>query len=139
MESNQFYVYLSSDDSKIYFPDNKAAHFTIKLPEILHLRGKWQLALCDIQYPSIEKKKPEQLLLLADICQDSIIGDTRSPVLRRFKYRTRGYTDFNVLYYVSLKNREVDRISVYLRTDSGEEPSFVSGTVKCTLHFQHVE
>ena len=135
MDSEQFYVYLSSDDSKIYFPDNVPAKFTVKLPETLHLRGKWQLALCDVQYPSIEKKQPEQLLLLTDICQDSIVGETRMPILRRFKYTTEGYTSFGVFYYVTLKNREVDRISVYLRTDSGEEPSFVSGTVKCTLHF----
>ena len=139
MDSNQFYVYLCSNDSKIYFPENKSAKFSVKLPERLYLPGKWQLALCDVQYPSIEKKKPEQLLVLADICQDCIIGETRSPVLRRFKYRSRGYAEFGVFYYVPLKNQEVDHISIYLRTDSGEEPLFTSGRVRCTLHFKHVE
>ena len=138
MDSNQFYVYLSSDESKTYFPDNQPSKFTVKLPETLHLQGKWQLALCEIQYPPI-RKKPEQLLVLTDLCQDSIVGETRLPILRRFKYTKRGYSSFGVFYYATLKSLEVDQISIYLSTDTGEDASFTSGTLKCTLHFQHVE
>ena len=140
MESKQFYVYISSADSTDYFPDNEPSKFTVKLPETLRLRGKWQLALCEIQYPSIQKKKkkPEQLLILCDLCQDSIVGEKRLPVLRRMRYEEPGNTSFGIFYYVSLKTQEADRITVYIKTEKGEEPSFESGKLLCTLHFQHV-
>ena len=139
MESRQFYVYISSSESSQYFPDNQPSRFTIKLPETLRLHGKWQIALSEIQYPSIQKK-PEQLLILCDLCQYSIVGDTRLPILRRIKYKDRGsrFHSFGLLYYVALKTQEVDRVSIYVKTDTGEEPSFTGGKLRCVLHFKHV-
>ena len=137
MESRQFYVYISSSDSTNYFPDNQPSKFTVKLPETLRLHEKWQLALCEIQYPSIQNK-PDQLLILCDLCQDSIVGDKRLPILRRMTFEDPGYRSFGVFYYVNLKAHEVDRITVYLKTETGQEPSFGSGKLLCTLHFQHV-
>ena len=41
----QFYLHLSSEDSKTYFPGNDTGTFTVKLPEILQLKGSWEVAL----------------------------------------------------------------------------------------------
>ena len=37
----QFYLHISSEDSKTYFPGNDTGTFTVKLPEILQLQGSW--------------------------------------------------------------------------------------------------
>jgi len=35
-----------------YYADNKTSHFTVKLPKILTLAGKWAAALAEIHYPN---------------------------------------------------------------------------------------
>ena len=72
----QFYLHLSSEDSKTYFPGNDTETFTLKLPEILQLKGCWEVALCAIDLPSV---KPQWILICSDICVESIYGEIVSP------------------------------------------------------------
>ena len=74
----QFYLHLSSEDSKTYFPGNDTGTFTVKLPEILQLQGSWEVALCAIDLPKV-KKKPQRILVCSDICMESIYGEKRLP------------------------------------------------------------
>ena len=48
MDEKNIYLFLSSDDSKNYHPDNVAHSFTVELPERVNLDGNWMIALCDI-------------------------------------------------------------------------------------------
>ena len=48
----QHHLFLSWDDSIEIYPDNKAGDFTIELPQILSLEGKWVCALKDVKYSS---------------------------------------------------------------------------------------
>ena len=59
----QFYVHLSSRDSMQYFPRNNTSRFTVKLPEILHLNGQWEVALCEIGLPKA-KPQPKEVTCL---------------------------------------------------------------------------
>jgi hypothetical protein len=47
-----FYLTLTSNSSMEYYTDNKTSHFTVKLPKILTLTGKWAVALAEIHYPN---------------------------------------------------------------------------------------
>ncbi len=47
-----FYLTLTSNSSMEYYADNKTSHFTVKLPKILTLVGKWVVALDEIHYPN---------------------------------------------------------------------------------------
>ena len=100
----QFYLHLSSEDSKTYFPGNDTETFTLKLPEILQLKGCWEVALCAIDLPSV---KPQRILICSDICGESIYGE--------------------------------ERITVYIKSGSGETLSLPKGSTSCTLHFRHVK
>ena len=51
MSSQDFYVTLLSDSSKIYFPDNTSTHFCTQLAKSIHLDGEWCVGLTEIQYP----------------------------------------------------------------------------------------
>ena len=131
----QFYVHLSSEDSKTYFPGNDVGTFTVKLPEILQLKGSWEMALCAIDLPKV-KKKPHRILVCSDICVESIYGEKRLPLLRVITGRIP--TSFQPLQYIPVRIQEVERITVYIKSGSGETLSFPKGSTSCTLHFRNV-
>ena len=130
----QFYLHLSSEDSKTYFPGNDTETFTLKLPEILQLKGCWEVALCAIDLPSV---KPQRILICSDICGESIYGEKRLPLLRVITGRIP--TSFQPLQYIPLRIQEVERITIYIKSGSGETLSLPKGSTSCTLHFRHVK
>lgn len=48
---NGFYMTLPSNSSMIYHPGNKLSQYTTRLPQSIHLTGKWEVGLVEIQYP----------------------------------------------------------------------------------------
>ena len=129
----QFYVHLSSGDSKHYFPRNDTFRFTIKLPEILHLKEHWEVALCSITLPRTKEKK---LLVCSDVCSESIIGEKRLPLLRVLTGRIP--SSFKSLQYIRVRSQDIERITIYINSSSGSPVSFTAGECNCTLHFKHV-
>ena len=110
-----FYVHLSSADSKQYFSKNDTSRFTMKLPEILHLKG---------------------LLVCSDLCGESIIGEKRLPLLRVLTGRIP--TSFEPLQYIPVRLQETERVTIYINSETGDPASFVAGDCDCTLHLKHV-
>ena len=108
----QFYVHLSSADSKQYFSKNDTSRFTMKLPEILHLKGQWEVALCTI---SIPKTKPKQKKLL--VCSESIIGEKRLPLLRVLTGRIP--TSFEPLQYIPVRLQDIECVTIYKHRNWG--------------------
>ena len=45
-----FYLTLPSNSSLAYFPDNKASHFTTKLPQPQELDGEYEVGLAELQF-----------------------------------------------------------------------------------------
>ena len=91
----QFYVHLSSADSKQHFSKNDTSRFTMKLPEILHLKGQ-----CTISIPKT-KPKQKKLLVCSDLCGECNIGEKRLPLLRVLTGRIP--TSFEPLQYIPVK------------------------------------
>jgi hypothetical protein len=54
-DSENVYLNVCSRDSLIYFPDNKAADFRVKLAKPMHLKGCWKISLCEIWLYNISK------------------------------------------------------------------------------------
>ena len=52
---NGFYVFLPSNSSHEYFPDNTISHFTTRLRKPLDLSGEWEVALVEISLPTLWK------------------------------------------------------------------------------------
>ena len=129
----QFYVHLSSDDSKEYFTENNSSKFTVILPEQLHLTGSWEVALCAISYPKL-RPKPNKILICSDICSESIIGEKRLPLLEVITGKLPA--SFYPRQYIPVRVQEVNQISVYIKDGSGALASFNRGTSMCTLHFK---
>lgn len=51
MELGSFYLTLPSNASKEMFPGNQISNFTTKLAKPIDLKGDWEVALTEIQYP----------------------------------------------------------------------------------------
>ncbi len=126
------YLHLSSNDSKSTHPDNKPFEFTVNLPRNLILNGAWEIALTEIYFQG--KSGSKNLYIFTDICESSYVADTFLPLLRIVK--RSGPLD--IPYYIKLSQDFVSELKVYIRTDGLKEPSFLIGTLRCTLHLRPI-
>ena len=122
------YIYLSSDDSLEYFPNNTNFDFTVELAQ--EFRGAYRLALCEIYFtPAIE-----DLYVFCDVCSRSRVLDDLLPLLRI----VRAPGEFANLYYQELTRPILQRIRLYIRDKSLNIPSTDIGTVRCTLRLEPI-
>ena len=142
LKMDEFYIHLSSTDSDNVYPHNIPADFQVQLPERLRFRGIWQCALAEIQYmsgSSMTKTIPSSLWLNSNVCCASIVGNTKAPILRCFPSVLDTYEySFQNLHYYPVKLTELDVIHIYINTDDGKRASFLTGTLKVTLHFRQL-
>ena len=131
------YVYLSSKAStKEHYPDNSASAFTTVLPEALDFQGDWEVALVELSYPG-SASKGGTVHILTDIIVDSILGDSKLPVLRRINLASKGKSlVFDTPFYKPLKNNLIQRLTLSIANSKGEKHSFDKGECRCTLHFR---
>ena len=134
---SHFYIHLSSEDSKIYFPANNVNTFTVKLPEVLKLDGQWEVSLCELFYPANNAVK--NLFISSNLCIDTIIGDQKRPLLRMVRTKKSGYAEFGQRYYIPVSSDTIDRVTIYINTENETEIPFSSGTFRCTLHIRKNE
>ena len=143
------YLYLRSNDSLDFYPDNNVHSFTVKLPKRLYLHGKWVCAICEIYLPPFHSEEslttPQAVAIdvCSTICGDTVIGNQHAPVIRRLvitgEERLSGTRQrFNPLQYTELIRHEASEIHIYLRHES--QLQFPVGNVPlyCTLHLKKI-
>ena len=138
---NEFYIHVCSKDSKDIYPQNTPADFQVQLPERLRFHGTWECALAEIEYifpsPPITETMTTSLWVNTNVCNVSIVGNTKSPILRRVPLMQGTYdASFQLLHYYPVNMMSFDVIHLYINTDDGERASFLHGTLKATLHFR---
>ena len=71
----EFQLTLPSNSSVEYYPNNKAADFTTRLPTSISLEGEWEAALIDIPYPHNWYNIPEDvgIVLIVEPADESIL------------------------------------------------------------------
>lgn len=130
----EFYIHLCSNDSMDSFPLNKPHDFTLNLPERIQFKGdEWSCAVVELILPS---ELNETAYLCTNVCQESIIGQRRVPVLRRI---TSAHTEPSHVIRVPLKTNELSVLRLYLEHHDGSKVSLSSGTSYATLHFSKYE
>jgi len=138
----EFYIHLSSEDSKDLYPHNTPADFRVQLPERIQLLGRWKCALAEIKFvsPTQRSTLDTSLLLNSNLCDSSIVGNTKAPILRRMPLTRGTYNKtYDFLHYYPIKTFNFDTIHLYINTDTGERASFIRGPLKATLHFRRTE
>ena len=134
--TRKHYLFLSSRDSEIYYPDNKPTDFTIELTETLNLPGEWEHSLLEIFFT---KRITDDIVVFCDICTNSNIHNTKLPVLRYMQNGTyRNNNSFMQSISVPITQSQLQRLRVYLRTVSGAIPTFINEPVRCTLLLKRI-
>lgn len=126
------YVYISSDNSKDFYPKNNAYDFTVKLNDPLELQGKWKVALSAFYFGD----EPLELYVYCTLCESNNVLDRYLPILRRI-YQSS--SEFQNLQFVSVNRNFVDTIKFYIRDLNHEIPSKTISRVSCALNFSMIK
>ena len=134
------YVYVNSDESDAYFPDNEVHRFKVHLETPLMLEGLWKVGLIEFR-AKLGKSKPvkeDSLLVFTNLCSESVVNGVQQPLLRRLEKNVRDGWSYilDSVIYLTVKKSEVLEFDVYIKTDSGTSPSFLQSPIKLTLHFK---
>ena len=133
---NEYYFYITSDDSKEQHPENKGSDFTVELTKSINLEGDWECSLKQVGFSS--DIDTDILYICSDLCEESLACGSFYPVLRVVSNKTkktwRSLT-FNDPYYVRLRGQSIQRIRIFLR---GVQlaPVTLDTLLTCTLHLR---
>lgn len=141
MDRQRIYCYLSSENSKSHFPQNEAGDFKVQLGERLHLKGGWECALVEFQYnlPQIPESDVSEIYICSNLCDSSLIGKAKLPILRRIPNLINGIDtiqSFDHVFYVPVVQQEFSVVDIYIRDKNLKRLSFDTGSISCTLHFK---
>jgi hypothetical protein len=80
------------------------------------------------------------LFVYCDLVQESIVGDTKAPLLRTLNVEGQ-YGDivqkiYNNPIYVPLQKTHFDTVEINIKTENGQPVPFMSGKAIVTLHFR---
>jgi hypothetical protein len=133
------YLFISSTDSKDWFPQNNSQNFRIKLPSSLKLDGLWRCALTEFSYtPIFEGLIPKEIYICCDIVQDSYACNSTLPLLRKVNVPSQHSSRIQILFpqnfYIPVSQEEIQYINMYIKDENLQNPSFGSEPVTCTLH-----
>ena len=139
------YIYIKSDESDFYFPDNKAYKFKVHLNTPLFFDGFWKVALTEFYVEKDKKNKVSKssksdiICITSDIVRESIVQGSEQPVLRRL--RRNSYLAWNHIldspYYLPLKKKEFTEFEIIIKDDDNEDlASFLQTPLYMTLHFK---
>ena len=124
------YLYLNSDDSKQYYPNNTPFDFTVKLSDPLELPGKWKLALSEIHFSN----RDVEWYVYCELCESNNVMDYNLPILRR----VHNPSIFENLYFLPINSTYVDTLRIYIRNRNHAIPSVDIQRLNCTLILENV-
>ena len=140
---DNFYIFLSSSDSKQINSTNKPHDFTVVLPQSISFNREegteWTVALADIAITN-QGDLTKTILVFCDIVSPSLIRGSYNPVLRSFPSQTLKSTSLFLPYYLPVNSSLIERIRIYLVDDKLKPITFdeSKGDIEltCSLHFQ---
>lgn len=130
MDSDEFYMYLSNDDSINYFPHNKAHDFRVIIPKQLNLDGEWLVALTEI-ITTVESTR--FVNVFCDIIESQIIGDQYLKLISRVELNSLGKL-IEHPHYCKLETKNFHQIHMSLANEDGS--LFKAKKVYLVLHFK---
>ena len=147
--STQHFLYLSSDDSANYFPNNSHEDFYVKMLNPLIFEDTSLCGVIGFQYyDSIllnNKPIPDNaslnMYICSSICQQSFVNDSMLPVLTRFNIKVNNDSMLKEIMisnpiYIPIVQYFNQDIHVYIKGDEGNDISVTKGPTKVTLHLK---
>ena len=128
------YLFLNSRNSKEHHQTNTSTDFTVELPKTYQLDGDWEVALKEIECRIGE----DLFYVLSDICQESCVNGTLSPILRsvRRERKKDALFTFTDPYYVPVRPDRLSRVRIFIRGRSLQPVKTDATVFYCTLHLR---
>ena len=120
MERRQRTLYLTNASSQSFYQEtNDCYDFTCRLAEPLILEpiGSWMCCLTQCVIPNLTKAP---LYIICDVCDSTLLGEKKLPVLRVIHTTKSQFPDFSCAQYVSI--REINQIRIRFQTADGKTP-----------------
>ena len=140
MQTDDFYLFVSSSDSLKVHENNVGSHFIVQLPKTYYLDGKWECALIEASFVPDFEEHTDHILICTNAIDSSYIQNTSLPVLRRIEIMQEDKTDltFDQRFYfnLNLNQTALSRLNIYVLDDKLQQPRFKVDKVNCTLHFR---
>ena len=131
--SLQCYLFISSSDSKSYYPENKPHTFIVELGERINLISRWLVALSDL---NLNVTTTETLYIFCDIFDISYIKNSMKPILRMI-YPTGSSKSFSFLKrYNPIVQRNFTHLQIYIRDKTMNVPAIITEDLELTLHLK---
>lgn len=134
-------LFISSDQSLTFYPENKPFHFKVNLSESIYLpEGEtWEMGVVDFYTPTVAKKNDtRELYILSDLCMGvNVFHNQYSGLLRRIFPTLNSWNNvFSHPLYVPVKKTEIHDLEVHILTERGEDASFLTQRLSFTLHIR---
>ena len=134
----EHYLFVSSEDNN--FPGNTPEDFTVVLPKMYDLKGRWECALLEI---SLHMPYHERLHVCCDIIEDSYVKGSSFPILRTLPVvepngaylgddTFYGHLTFDRPYFFPLRRKNLERVQLFIR-GKNLQPLKLEKPVYCVL------
>lgn len=128
-------VFKSTDSSTVH-SDNKPQDFRVRLPRPLPLKGDWTVELTEFRNSKLTKTTDQEIFVYCSVCDDSIVGGSQKPLLRRIVLKNNNNVIFERPYRIPLRINDIGDIHVYIKDKQDADASFLVGESTVTLVFR---
>ena len=148
---SSIYMYVTNKDSSLYFPQNDASIFRVKLKNTLILKGSWKIGLCTIDMTNVDVKGNNSagargLFITCNVCTGLIVDGVQTRVLRCVQLEPDIHDTYSAIFYVPVEVGFLDTIEFGVITDvskpalfgvkSTDDSAVIAGTLSMTLHLK---
>lgn len=131
-------IVLKSTDSSAVHPDNNPQNFRVRLPRSLPLTGDWTVELTEFRNTKLAKTTDREIFVYCSVCDDSIVGGSSKPLLRRIVLKNTDNIIFEHPYRIPLRTKDLRDIHVYIKDSQDADVSFLTGDSTVTLVFRRL-
>lgn len=112
----RFYANAKFTDSSTVHSDNKPQDFRVRLPRPLPMKGDWTVELTEFRNSKLIKTTDQEIFVYCSVCDDSIVGGSQKPLLRRIVLKNNNNVVFERPYRIPLRINDLgDTSTSYLR------------------------
>lgn len=142
-EDKTHYLFVSCNDSKEYYPFNKAANFIVNLPIPLTLQDNWELGIVEFSYISrFTGPPPRRLYFCCGMVEASYTQGKLERTLRSFTVPSgisRIHLSFEHVIYQRLTSSFINKLHIYILDENLQEATLADDILNCTLHIRKIQ
>lgn len=130
------YIYVQSDESNDYFPDNHMYRFKVHLNTPMSLKGFWKVALVEFHVQG--KATGGVLYVYTNMCKESIVHGEEKTLLRRLEKNKKSEWNylFDTPFYLPVEKKELREFEIYIKLKDGTYATQLTSPVNATLHLK---